>query len=564
MADSNNISDSQNSSIVKIRDQYFYIEIYLYNQIEGSVPFQVPFLLVDSFSIQETLMNWINQGWIILNEDFEVIERGSTETVAYDKGNSITFEAIKAPYIFRTDGRNKISFRLYPKKSNDSNINSNDFPKENWEICYDFVIYDIEDLPTGSNQKKLRKYYFWDERYQLFSERNIEYSTAYTATGDLNKSGTLNTIAKTLKGGNDAAKLKDIKKAVNPNIVLQEIIKTASANPPIMTNTTGKTKIKIGFKEGGSIENPTEPIDDFDNDKWDKGKQDNLILYTSPANYTVLDDINYVLDYCVSSDGGPVFLDLGRTSDDKKWKLIGLSTLFKNSNDEQIERFIIEDSITPSNKPPVERASTDTSDNLKNFTSPVASRITNYKFTPMVASDDARITNAPIHNYDFSTGEFKIIFTDNKAIDVRNKLQQYGKMGLFNFSSSNTNSSNSHILLNLNLTKTKGIQLKNNFVAQRFYPKNLSQIKMMKDALFLNEAISFEVQGLTFRTPGKFIYIDRLASTGDTNPFDDRFLGQWLIIKVNHVFTQSSYMTEIVAVKVDTFSKLWELEESKY
>lgn len=564
---SNTGGDKTDAFIVKIRDQYFHIEMFLYNQIDGYEPFPIPYLFVDSFSIEESLMNWITKGWIVISTDFEVLERGSTASVPDNVAQQIADS--KPSYLFRTDGRNRLSIRLFPlaKNNEDGSVNpqSDEYPKDSWEICYDFVIYDVEDLPTKSNQKKLRKYYFWDERYQILSERNIEYSTAYTAQNSLAINGINNSVPITTNSNIKPSTLPDIKRSVNANIALQDIIRTASSTPPVMKNVIGKSKIKVGFKDlsdGGSINNPTEPMDAFDAENWEVGDNNNLLFYTSPSNATVIDDINYVLGYCMSNDKGPVFLDFGRSTNDKTWKLFGLSSLFKKSNDIQIERLIIEDSVINKN-PPIERASTTPKGNIVNFMSPVASRITSYSFAPMVAMDDARITNAPVHNFDFSTGSFKILFNQNKAKDVRDQMQTYGKLGLYNFLPKNPNYNNSQILLNLNQTKTKGINLTNNFVPQRFFPTNISQLQMMKDALFLNQAISFRVQGLTLRTPGKFLFIDRLGYDGKLNPFDDRFLGQWLIINVNHVFTQSSYLTDVVAVKVDSFSKLWTQTETK-
>lgn len=549
--------ENKNGFVKQIGLQEYYIEVYLYNQLDGYEPFPVRFSSIDSFSIDESLYNWVTKGWIIINQDFEVLERGALETVVVENGSDITLPSIKAPYVFRTDGRNKISFRIRPIGKN---INDEAYPRELWEMSFDFAIYDIEDLPTGTNQKKIRKYYFWDERYQIFSERNIEYSTYYTALKNTNFSGAIPPNYWT-----------DERRAFNPNIVLQDILATAANNPPVMdVNISNSTSLtRVGFSENGSIKSPEFPIggkDAIDDINWDLGNTSNKILYTSPANSTAIDDINYVLDHCISNDNGPVFLDLGRTSVDKKWKLIGLSTLFKRSEQNQIERLIIEDNVLNTGKPRIPRAPThsDSNSNSFNFTSPIASRITNYKFSPMVASDDARITNSPIHSYDFSTGQFNITFTGNTAQSVKDQMQAYGKDNLYNFTSKNPNSSNSHILLNMNLTKRQGYQINNVFVSQKFYPKNLPQVKMMKDALFLNESISFQVQGLTTRTPGKFIFIDRLGSSGDLNPFDDRFLGQWMIVKVNHVFTQHDYITEVVAVKVDSFSQLWTQDEQKH
>lgn len=544
-------SNQKNGFIHQIRDQYFYIEVFLYNQLEGYKPFAVPFLMVDSFSLEESLMNWIVKGWITLKADFEILERGSTSIAYYENGYKSTTTPIPAAYVFRTDGRNKISFRIYPLESSGTKStqpNNEQYPRAQWEMCYDFVIYDIEDLPSENNHKKLRRYYFWDERYQILSERNIEYSTVYTAT-------------KNLIGVNDYSTLPDVKKAANPNLAIQDILKTAACNPPIYSNNASPV-IKVGFLENGSLDDPKQPFELVNDEEWDNGKNDNLILYTSPANSTAYDDIEYMLKFCISTDGGPVFLRLGRTSLDKTWKLFSLSDYFNNSNLNQIERLFIEDAVVDG-KPYTARSYTDVNGNIKNFTSPLASRIKSYKFSQMVAADDMRITNAPVHNYDFSTGNFSITFSNNRAIDVQTKLQEFGKKGLFNFSSNNPYKDQAHVLLNINKTKQEGISLKNNFVPQKFYPKNMSQLQMLKDALFLNEAICFQVRGLTIRTPGKFLFIDRIGSNGELNPFDDRFLGQWLIVKVNHVFSHSGYINEIVAVKVDSFSKIWNATDNK-
>jgi len=88
-------------------------------------------------------------------------------------------------------------------------------------------------------------------------------------------------------------------------------------------------------------------------------------------------------------------------------------------------------------------------------------------------------------------------------------------------------------------------------------------MQMLFDSIFLNQSISFQCLGLTLRTPGKFIFIDRLGA-GEKNAFDDRFLGQWLITHVSHLFTQETYVTEVVGNKIDSFSPIFSQQESKY
>jgi hypothetical protein len=102
-----------------------------------------------------------------------------------------------------------------------------------------------------------------------------------------------------------------------------------------------------------------------------------------------------------------------------------------------------------------------------------------------------------------------------------------------------------------------GEMLKNEFSSSGEYiPETAPLNQMIMDAIFLNQIISFQTIGLTIRTPGVFINIYR-SDAGERNPFDDRFLGQWLVIKTNHMFTQKDYKTEIIAVKIDSFAKIF-------
>jgi hypothetical protein len=86
---------------------------------------------------------------------------------------------------------------------------------------------------------------------------------------------------------------------------------------------------------------------------------------------------------------------------------------------------------------------------------------------------------------------------------------------------------------------------------------------MIKDSIFLNQGLYFQAEGLTFRTPGKFIFVDRTDSN-EFNTFDDKFLGQWFVTKVTHFFTQEQYLTDVVATKIDSFNKCWDEEDTNY
>jgi hypothetical protein len=76
---------------------------------------------------------------------------------------------------------------------------------------------------------------------------------------------------------------------------------------------------------------------------------------------------------------------------------------------------------------------------------------------------------------------------------------------------------------------------------------------VLKKALFLNNTINFTAPGLTMRQAGRFISIDR-DSSQPSNKFDDKFLGTYFVVEVNHVFRGNVYETEMTCVKPYIFS----------
>lgn len=519
-----------------IDDQLYYFDVWLYNQIVGQDPFEVPYAIIDSISIEESLLDWNTKGWITINNYYEILEKYIPNTT-------------KAPLIFRTDGRNRLRINFYPiiGVSNNSlkleNSGVGEDIREKWEISLDCVIYDVEDIETLNAREKKRKLYFHDERYQLFSENNQEWSTAVEG--------------RRTQGQPITTGQPDSSRVCRANYALKSIIEQAGKN-------ADGSSIFVG---GNTIDNPISPIT-TDLKKWENGTDENNIFYTSPAYSSVNDDINYVLNYCGTRDGGPCFLGLTRWDipSGKTFELISLKQYFDDvKQNEQVEHLVIEDGIldqgetgNPNAKPYFPKAPVTESNQIKNFISGRASIIKSYKFSPMVASDDSRICTTPLHQYDFSTGRFKIKFADNKIDDVHKQMTNYAKNTLYSFTNKDA-----HVLLNINKVKKTGVMLHNHFEPLQFMPSFLPQTNMIRDSLFLNECISFMVAGLTIRAPGRFIFIDKLSSNADPSPHEDRFLGQWLIIKVVHLFIQGQYVSEVVATKVDTFRKLWDKEDTK-
>ena len=531
---------SKKGSVQQIGQQQYYIEIAMYSSIDGEKPFYVPFIMVDSLEINESLHNWVTKGRLTLNTQFECITRGSPNHASVGTDKSNVTEIIKAPYIERTDGRNRVSVKIYPEKNSEDD-KSTEKPKLYWEKNYDFIITDVIDIDVNNTQDKKRMYLLVDERYQILSEKNLEWSTSVMA-------------AKQMGNKKKPYQLKDSEASLVPNYVLKEFLTIAG------NDVSTSQQINIGFDNSGSIDKPNIPFNKIINDKWDTGKTDNKMLYYSPANSTALEDMFYILARCTDKEGFPVILDYGSSSEDKGWHLIPLSDYFEKSIDISVEKLELDVGMN-SDKPPIQRGPENESTNIQNFYSAVASRIPKYRFSPMVTLDDNRIKNSPLHYFNHSTGEFIIKFAKNTAKNVVDVLTKFAQKGLYSFK--NNSNLNPHIILNLNKSKQLGETLRNEYsTSGQFLPETAPLNQMILDAIFLNQVISFQTVGLTIRKPGVFINIYR-SDSGETNPFDDRFLGQWLVIKTNHLFTQPDYKTEIIAVKIDSFSKLFPQIDTK-
>ncbi len=537
-----------NNYNVIIGGQTYQLMVWLWNQLEDYPPALVQPFFIDSLCIEETLNNWWIDGWLVLNNDLELFERGNLyglnmlDSVALAQSVAAGVSPIgvasipnsllggKSPYLFRTDGRNRLSIQFYPVKADGI---AQEFSPTSWELSVDCVVYDMEDLPSD-NVKKKKKIYFHSEIYQYCVENNIEFSTS--------------------KDGN----VPDIQRTLPANEALQGIIKSSASFQT--------APVSIGYNALGSIAFPNIPLD-TGLSAWDIGPADtNNIFYTSPANASIFDDINYLKPHLEASNGGPVILSYGRSNDTKGWTLNALSKYFDEAEKTQVERIILADGMDRV-AVYVPRAPTDpflgTQNNVQNFMSGQASLISSYQYVPMVSIDDRRITNRPLHHYDFAEGSFKIKFTNNNAAKVNENLYDYSKTGLYSFKQNK-----GQISQNSNQTKTTGRMTTNEFLPNRFHNPNLPANQMVLDSVFMGNALYFQTNGLTIRTPGKFLFVDRVAATASNpkHPFDDKFLGQWIMTKVVHYIDlgKSTYINDVIATKVDSFTKLWPTVDTKF
>jgi len=529
--------DNDSRFIVSLNQAQYYFKVTLYNGDSKSSPVELTYTYIHELSIEETIFIWNTGGYIILKNEYELFERGSSDTPPL--------------YTFRNDGRNKINIRIFPVLSDFSNsaINPTEslYP-EQWELNYDFVVYAIDDIPGDNLSQKKKKLYFWDERYQHFIERNIQWSTYYVAAEQQNATGPL-TDSTCYTG--DAIK---------------HLIKTACGETNL--NTANSIPLKVGWSKDNKdgITSPDLSVAVFDDKNWDRGHITNKIFYTSPAGYNVMDDLTYLLHYYVSGEdtkehqsiGMPGLLQLDRYT--KQWSLIGIDKLYAkctngNTAGEDVIEWMYVQMPSETNFANIVRK-TPAKSQANKFTQSIsagpASTILTYKFINMAGTDDLLFNNRPSINYNNNTCTWNIFYKDNTAENVKETIKKeilpkiYGDTAV------------SGTLVGINKDKINGLNSTPiHTIVQGDFVSVLPRNEMIFNTILLNQAIEFTAVGLTIRTPGKFFIIDSENSVSiKGNAFEDRFIGQWLIAKTVHNFSADTYLTNTIGVKINSFSEL--------
>jgi trehalose-6-phosphatase len=79
---------------------------------------------------------------------------------------------------------------------------------------------------------------------------------------------------------------------------------------------------------------------------------------------------------------------------------------------------------------------------------------------------------------------------------------------------------------------------------------------LLKSTIMSNLGVEITIKGQMFRKSGKFITIDTSALEPKNN-FDDRFLGTYFIINIDHSFIKDdTYINKIFAIKTYYFDNI--------
>ena len=497
----------------------YYYDLILYNANEEFVRLKTQ--SVTELIINDNLLDFFHKGTLTFKNDIDAIEKITTEppgTTQNDfAGNSKRNNNVLLPFAFRGDARDFLIVDICPKLQDQAGYDYGDKINKLWRLKFVFSIYDIEDITGQTNEEKYKKLHFWDYSYQLMLEKNLDFSTS------------------------KYAKTKDIINADNS----ERSIKTGLAIKNIISEsfpTAEGFKLKFG--------------------EFDEGSTD--IFYFSPITSKAYFDYKYIDSFHVSDVGNNNdFCILRKERFTNEWTYKSLKSYFDKAYNKtaggigsdgggelHLEKFIV-GNYSDSNATNYSNKSRTPISSKNNAFLPDYSQIQKYRFFPTSGLDIQNIVNSNnVHTYDYGNKEFIIDVQEHyfgKILDTF--YQNYVK----NFKG---DAGRTYSVLTKNEYRNNNKNINAEFsVAYESRDQRLSAGRntVLKKALFLNNTINFVAPGLTMRQSGRFISIDR-DSSQPSNKFDDKFLGTYLIVEVNHVFRSNVYETEITCVKPYIYS----------
>jgi len=387
-------------------------------------------------------------------------------------------------------------------------------------LFYTFSVLENEDIISENGNNKFKKLSLVDADLEILREKNTNFSSS------------------TLKNEINLTQEGNSKRSSYTGEILKDLL------------------IK-GLDIGGSGQKTEQNGSVINNDLFELGSTN--LFYSSPGEYSILDDINYVLKRHTSASypNDPCLLRKDRYSG--QYTLISYKDYFKNAifqsksgmssgGFSHLETILLgeEGNTSPSNE--IKKRTPFLPFN--NITIGDYSMVDKFEFQNMNGIDSqSKIVSTAVHSYQIKEKQFQIDSSNNNVVRSLTDFYSYFIKGtededLFLSDKISTN-------IFVNQLRKNNLNFKNVFSINDTEPDQrlgLGRNEILKNALFLNNAISLKLKGLTFRSAGKFFSFDRKAG-GKDSIFDDKVFGTYFLAKINHVFTKGSYSNNLVGIK---------------
>jgi len=472
---------------------------------------------VHDMQIEECLTRWWSRGYVDIKNEHDFIERappagGRVHDLLNLDEKEFTKGKTSASYVFRNDGTDIMYITLQtPAGEGDS-----------FHTYYGtFNIYDIQEAHQNTKIKRLM---IRDERYQRMLHTNIPWSTTSITTYT------------------DA-----------------EMRHGADLNRRVHTGNAIKSLMRLSLGDSTPF-----------SESWDIGHSETM--YTSPANFNCIDDLNYLLDTHVSSEStnkGKSILYYDRPVN--QWRLVTLPLMFayaahyESVDDDkspgkwlagslQTEAFKLLSYPDPpglAKSGPI-RVPLMGDGVYQNYNLGEKSYISSIEYHEINSSDNLmNIVTSPVHMYNSSTKSFHIKQSENSIDSIYNELTSM--VG----NTPHDNQLPTSISMDVNTNRKFNTNIRHHFSTSQSGSSYLNKgiNSAVYNSVLLSNAVEFNVPGHPSRGVGRFVSIG--TETTDTNsavsPYHDKVIGQYLVTSVIHRYTNNTYTNQLIGVKPYNF-----------
>ncbi len=497
----------------KIDNQFYHIRAILVNPDGDRLDLTKGALY--NISLADNLFDPFLKAEIMLYNDNHNIERLVPTPLNSQNG-----------FTFRGDGRDILFLEIIPLKNSKEDYKLEEAKEYNTVFSLRNLFTVIEDTDTiidGALYKKL-KLYDMDERKLL--EKNIYFNSVNTLK--LNDTNTLS--------GVPIFNLDNEERGNYTGIMLREILKF----------TLNQNDEDIFYIDSSSTSSQDVNYIDFENGL-------TKINYSSNTYKKAIDDLNYLYDIHNSNLDSKDFSILKKDYFTGKYTLINAKSFFDRANDKgesstyTIEKIDISGGGSSENNNQGKRSAK----NTPNFNE--KSQALNFKFfNTSFDILNEKVNTKIVHEYDFEEKTFNLMQKDSNVINSKSKFEDYYVKNMIG----KTEPFPSQINTNLKKLNFSYENVYNLYGGNENVRTSKGLNKLLKNTIMSNLGVEITLKGQMFRKSGKFISIDR-DSNDPKNKFDDRFLGTYFIINVDHTFIKDDmYINRIFAVKTYYFDNL--------
>lgn len=500
----------------KIDNQFYYIRAALVNPDGDRLDLSKGSLY--NISLTDDLFDPFLKAEITLYNDNNAIERTTPTSLNTQNG-----------FTFRGDGRDVLFLEIIPLKNTKKEYKLEESKEYNQVFSLRNLFTVIEDTDVvieGVTYKRL-KLYDLDER--KLKEKNIDFNSINTIQFSKNNS----------LSGVPLFNLDNNERANNTGIMMRELLKFA-----LVQNDDDI------FYINRSSQSSTGDINyiDFENGN-------SVINYNSNAYKKAIDDLKYIHNLHNSNLESKDFSILKKDYFTGKYTLINAKSFFDRAYDKDTDEggpFLIEKiNISGAGSLKVNKAGGKSPKNVPEFNE--KSQALNVRFfnTSFDVLNE-KINTKIVHEYNFENKTFNLMQKESNIINAKEKFNDYYVQNM----KGERSPFPSQITTNLKKLNYNYENIYNLYGGNDNITLSMGLNKLLKSSIITNLGVEVQLKGQMFRRAGKFISIDR-DSLDPKNKFDDRFLGTYFIINVEHTFIKDDmYINKIYAVKTYYFDNL--------